>query len=425
MSKKNFFVFVVCGGKEHIDELNFSIKYLKHFSKNKIIVITDLERNEIPIEHDNIINFKTPSKYSNHQASIFLKTSIHRYLPKGNCYFYLDGDIVAITHKVDTVFNLRKGVINFANDHCVISEFSQSAVNCNCNDKDYYTKHESVYKYRKALLKSRQTLFIHEMAWLNSKVNIKSPLIKKQSEEIASFFRGYKKYPVKNFFKIIRYFLLRYLVPVDQFSIESKYTFYKKDRCWYNANDDVVMFDYHHYEKQIWEICGIRWNPEERLWETKKGKKFELLYPEKSNKCNHLTKYLNTTYALNIPDDWQHWNGGVFLFDEDSVEFLEYWHQITIEEFDNPYTKTRDQATLAVAAWKFNLQNQDRLPEEFDFIAEYENRNIKYNSRKGFTKDNFKTVFEPCFLHIYHSWGDTQWSIWNGVMKIGKDEKII
>jgi hypothetical protein len=45
--------------------------------------------------------------------------------------------------------------------------------------------------------------------------------------------------------------------------------------------------------------------------------------------------------------DWQHWNGGVFLFDDSSVEFLSSWHEKTVMRiFDLPNWKTRDQGTL-------------------------------------------------------------------------------
>jgi hypothetical protein len=69
----NKFVFVVCGSREHIDTLHFSLNALKKYTKNKIVVITDLSRNEIEIQHSDVIDVKTSPKYNHHQASIFLK----------------------------------------------------------------------------------------------------------------------------------------------------------------------------------------------------------------------------------------------------------------------------------------------------------------------------------------------------------------
>jgi hypothetical protein len=77
--KNNCFVYVVCGDKEHIDTLHYSLLFLKHFSSNKIIVLTDSSRNETPVIHDSIIDIKTPEKYNNHQASIYLKTGVNQF----------------------------------------------------------------------------------------------------------------------------------------------------------------------------------------------------------------------------------------------------------------------------------------------------------------------------------------------------------
>ena len=71
---ENIFVFVVCGENKHIDKLQFSLKYLQYYSNNKVLIITDLSRNDLKIEFDNIINIKTPENLNNHQASNWFKT---------------------------------------------------------------------------------------------------------------------------------------------------------------------------------------------------------------------------------------------------------------------------------------------------------------------------------------------------------------
>ena len=47
MNKNQVFVFVVCGGAEHIDALHYSLKALKKYSSKRIIILTDSKRNEI------------------------------------------------------------------------------------------------------------------------------------------------------------------------------------------------------------------------------------------------------------------------------------------------------------------------------------------------------------------------------------------
>ena len=96
MNQKNAYVFVVCGERKHIETLHFSLKSLKLVSQFPIWVVTDKKRNEIEIEHDNIIDVSTPEDFNHHQASIWLKTSLHRILPKGTTYCYLDSDVIAM-----------------------------------------------------------------------------------------------------------------------------------------------------------------------------------------------------------------------------------------------------------------------------------------------------------------------------------------
>ena len=126
------FIFVVCGGKEHIDTLHFSLRALQKFSQNEIIVLTDSARNEIPIMFYNVIEIETPHEFNNHQASIFLKTGACKFLPRGPLYCYLDTDVVALDSNVDMVFSYFKSPVTFASDHCRINAFSPSAINCGC-----------------------------------------------------------------------------------------------------------------------------------------------------------------------------------------------------------------------------------------------------------------------------------------------------
>jgi hypothetical protein len=73
---------------------------------------------------------------NDHQASIYLKTSLHRQLPAGNCYCYLDSDVIALNSEVDNVFKQKKGLIAFAPDHSRMSKFSPYAVKCGCLEQN-------------------------------------------------------------------------------------------------------------------------------------------------------------------------------------------------------------------------------------------------------------------------------------------------
>src|ERR1051325_4586776 len=129
---RNVFVFVVCGNSEHLDTLHYSMQALKRYSRNIIMVVSDSSRNEYPIAYENQVDITTPGNLDHHQASIYLKTALHWHLPAGNNYCYLDTDVVAVDDKVDLVFNHFAAPITFAKDHCVLDQFSPSAMKCDC-----------------------------------------------------------------------------------------------------------------------------------------------------------------------------------------------------------------------------------------------------------------------------------------------------
>jgi len=131
-SREHVFVFVVCGAKEHIDTLHYALRSLQNYSNKRILVVTDSARNEEAVRWDNIVDVNTPEEFNHHQASIYLKTGLNRFLPKGPLYCYLDTDVIAVDDRVDEIFSHYTGPINFAPDHCTMNYFSYSAVKCSC-----------------------------------------------------------------------------------------------------------------------------------------------------------------------------------------------------------------------------------------------------------------------------------------------------
>jgi len=381
----NKFVFAVCGPEWCISQLAFSIERLKRFTRNEIIVVTDSRRNEIPISYENIIDIATPSEYNNHEASIFLKTSLHKILPYGHTYCYLDSDVVCLSEKVDEIFSHYSTPITFANDNAPFEYFSPHAVNCNCIENNIH-QGEIIAKFKA------------EVAKRIGDFNLDADSVKDDRRELADLFAKTKH----NVFAASRYFFLRYLPFVRSLAL-GKFTFRKSEICWRNENGDVVELDFRFYKKLILPKLGEK----PAVWTN-----FEHDVPH----CNHLSAYIFQKYGINIPDKWQHWNGGVFLFDDFSAKFLDYWHEKTIAEFANPYTKTRDQGMLALTIWKFGLQNHPTLPIEFNWIAEFADKNIDYDATRGYTRDGFKTISNPILMHIYHHWGDDEWSIWKSLI---------
>jgi hypothetical protein len=135
--------------------------------------------------------------------------------------------------------------------------------------------------------------------------------------------------------------------------------------------------------------------------------------------CDHLKQAIAESFSIEVKDPtWQHWNGGVFLFNSESVEFLETWHRLTLNAFNLPYWKTRDQGTLIATVWKFGLQNHPELPVEFNFIADYYHPTMTYEGEFGFKLRADAPLIFPSFIHIYHNWGNENWNLWRDVSKL-------
>ncbi len=392
------FVFVVCGTAEHIDTLHFSLNALKKFSKNEILILTDKSRNNKEILHHNIIDVKTPVELNNHQASIFLKTAVHRFIPRGVSYCYLDSDVVAVSTDCDDVFRERHGVINFAPDHCKINSFSAHAVNCGCNEK-WNNWHNELETLLSQYDTSRQ-------------ITDASALQKRK--ELFAKFELLRRSPL-NYLLIS----LRFVLSPIRFKLDND-TFYNRwKRYWHDANGNVILYSDENIFKKIERHSNFVWSKIKQRW-TVDGK-----YDVYEMKCDHLRQQIKKTFNIDVEDkEWQHWNGGVFLFDEQSHSFLDAWHEKTMHIFSLPEWKIRDQGTLIATVWQFGLQDERLLLKKFNFIADYYNANIMLDKESGIvTDDSFKTSFKPTLMHVYHNFGLKGWDIWDWLESVVSKEE--
>jgi hypothetical protein len=384
----NVFVFVVCGASEHINTLHLSLKYLKRFSKNEIIIVTDTSRNEIEICHHQIIEVKVDDKYNNHQASIYLKTGLHKFLPKGNNYCYLDTDVVALSNDCDAIFDEFISPIRFAPDHCKIRKFSPYAVNCDCTIR----------------WKKNRDLFEKYITCANNKI-IKDPHLLNKASELQNLFNSLKKRSLKSIFTTVRFFIS---YPV--FKLNDEFFFNKKSRTWHIKSGEIIIYE-GDSSKLVKIPDGLFYDKINKRWLDKNGDDIWL------DECNHLIDYIKQTFNIEVKDkNWQHWNGGVFLFNDDSHPFLEAWFSKNIHIFGLSKWKTRDQGTLIATAWEFGLANHPTLSKKFNFIADYNNNGVQINhATNQITDDGFATTQSPVFIHVYHHWMDKNWPIWQWI----------
>ncbi|MDZ4667770.1 MAG: hypothetical protein SGJ00_07785 [bacterium] len=381
------FVYVVCGTKEHLDTLQLSLSFLKKYSKNDVYVLTDSARNEFAISHSHIIDIQTPAHLNHHQASIFLKTGIHNYLPKGNTYCYLDTDVVAVSTDCDDIFSEFIAPIRFAPDHCKVRKFSSYAVNCNC-------------LLNREIDRNKFQQFMQDI----NGVTITEPHLLAHAKELQYEFDQLKKSFIKRAITALR-FLLSYPV----FKFNSSFQYHKKTRTWHIQSGEVIMYEMDIAKMQ--HATGLTYNKWNKKWYNKQGE--DIWHDE----CDHLIGYIKNTFDIEVKEEnWQHWNGGVFLFNNKSHEFLDAWHQKTMHIFTLKDWKTRDQGTLIATAWEFGLANHPTLSKRFNFIADYYNNGLQINpTTSQITDDGFEHSYSPAMVHVYHHWEDKTWNIWQWI----------
>lgn len=146
--------------------------------------------------------------------------------------------------------------------------------------------------------------------------------------------------------------------------------------------------------------------------------------------CQHLREAISGLFNVEVSNGrWQMWNGGVFLFDEDSEEFLATWHQMASVIFRDPYWKTRDQGALAATVWKFGYQNQRPLGPEFNLVVDRmwgipeqrraDARTADFQCRNDYSVTGEHNLLSPRLIHFVNGGvGQTGWKNWDDVQAL-------
>lgn len=130
---QTLFVFAVVG-TDHVKNLSIPLRELQKFTNHDIIVIQ--ARSKVKSEIDRVIEVQVPHDFNNHEASIWIKTRLPTILEHsgygGRRFCYLDSDVIALSPKIDEIFDHQKDMVCFAHDHAAIDKFSHWAVHCGC-----------------------------------------------------------------------------------------------------------------------------------------------------------------------------------------------------------------------------------------------------------------------------------------------------
>jgi hypothetical protein len=132
-SSAPFFLFSVVGA-QHVEALRLPLAALRRHSDKDIVVVQG--RSSLRADAAFVVDVELPASLTDHQASIWLKTSLPKHLARnglaGRQFCYLDSDVIALTAEVNRIFDHQTGPVAFAADHASIDRFSHWAVDCGC-----------------------------------------------------------------------------------------------------------------------------------------------------------------------------------------------------------------------------------------------------------------------------------------------------
>ena len=385
---KSCFVLVVCGRANHVRELHAALAALRRHSRADILVVTDSRRNESPVVWPDVIDVATPSHLDHHQASICLKTQVHRLVPPGRRYCYLDSDVFATGPEADEIFTCRNTPVAFAADQICLNQFSPHAVRCGCA--------EANAAERRAL--ATMLAEAYPLSYAAAQAGPKSGWTPGDFESNAA--RAFVRW---------RAYLAHRLTPASASQRGDSDT--ARWRAYWFESHALTLREPEHVAAFVERTTAWRRDRRRQSWISPAGNDVFNV------SCDHLAAAIRDTFGIvvNRPR-WRHWNGGVFLFDERGHAFLDAWHAKTMRIFELPAWRTRDQGTLVATAWEHGLERQRLLPSRFNCILDPSvGATMATQSGNAVTTDAFLTTVRPALAHVLRKAGDSTWPVWRWV----------
>lgn len=334
---KHVFVLTGAGKGKHSRRIEDAFHRLRAHTELSIEVYLGRNRHDV----SKIIPFMevdVPESFNDHQASIWLKTSLANITQTSTIYAYLDTDIYPIG-EIDKLFEAYKAPINFAQDIGYIDHFSPAAMKCNC-----------------------QKLFNEYFHYADSQLDF--AVLNEKQQKLHLYLHNHSK-----ILKIWNF--LKFNFSPNAFSYGNEFYFSKKEKKWVDNKNNTILY---HNPKQQLESSG-------NAYILKKTDYPTLNYDE-TIACNHLRIYLMEEYNLQLNSHVKIWNGGMFLFTSQSNDFLNLWHKTTLENLSSEQCKTKDQIGLVVAMKKYGLSAEHHfIPSKWNMIIlDNDPQNPKYKS---------------------------------------------
>ena len=131
---------------------------------------------------------------------------------------------------------------------------------------------------------------------------------------------------------------------------------------------------------------------------------------------------LRERFHVDIDPHWNLWNGGVFLFDDASRDFLAMWQQFTCRLFNDPELHPRDQGALAATVWTLGLEHEPLLPVDYNWIM---GCTLGYHYKLRYEDGRFcYQDHRPKFLHFICDRTD-RWEYRKVLEMLGHEEAVV
>jgi len=118
------------------------------------------------------------------------------------------------------------------------------------------------------------------------------------------------------------------MIGFNKYFKEHNLKFDPVNNCWVGIEGHNILGE-PNLVTSISEKSEYRWNRIFKSWIDEKGNSMM------SSSSDNLRLEIEKTFGVIVKEkNWQHWNGGLFLFNADSLSFLKIWRDWTIEVFN-------------------------------------------------------------------------------------------
>lgn len=338
------YVYAVAGEGKHSRRVDQSVRFLQSVTTNEIFIVAGRNRHSLT-SNVNILEVDLPTAYDDHQASMLLKSSLPTHLPTGKKYCYLDSDIIPLTAP-DAVFDGFTPPVMLTQDHATIDQFSPYALNCGClTDK----------------VKQQQELqqMIDQYAY-HSQSDLPKIQLEQKQERLRRLLSDDRL--LRRWWRFLRFNLAR-----KTYHLDDEFHFDKGAQTWFDHNGEVIL--YHEPNEHIQRHSPYTHDAATGRWTNADQEDIHDV------QCGHLRELIHRKFGVASEAHKQLWNGGLFVFDDHSKDFMRMWHQLLLDMLADPGTwQTRDQAALYIAASLFNINPaKNMLGHEWNWLITEDN----------------------------------------------------